>query len=294
MPILPEASRECTCPPLPGGRKRDTALRTWRPGFRRLVTMIVAGEVDGVIAYDLDRTARDPRDLEDLIDAVESRRPRVPVQSVTGSLRLANDADIAMARVMVAMANKSSRDTARRVSRKRQEQAANGAFGGGHRPYGYAADGMTVIDAEAAEIRRWAGMILSGVSLRHVAEDARERGVKTVRGAQWQASVIRDILTSRRVAGLAQHQGEVTGDAQWPAILPREQSEALWLLLLNPARRTTTGNTPRHLLSLIARCGACEAGRHRGHRDRAGPEGQQPVHLPRARHRARAPQGRAG
>ncbi len=82
------------------------------------------GPADGLIAADLDRTARDPRDLEDLIDVVESKVPRIPVESVSGSLKLANDADITMARVMVAVANKSSRDTSRRVSRTRLRQAA--------------------------------------------------------------------------------------------------------------------------------------------------------------------------
>jgi hypothetical protein len=44
-----------------------------------------------LLALDLDRIARDPRDLEDLIDVVESHTPHVPVESVTGSLRLANE-----------------------------------------------------------------------------------------------------------------------------------------------------------------------------------------------------------
>src|ERR1039457_489548 len=107
---------------LPDGR---TELRTVRPGFRSAVAMLADGRADGLIAYDLDRTVRDPRDLEDLIDVVESSRPRIPVESVTGSLRLASDADITMARVMVAVANKSSRDTARRVARARLRLAAS-------------------------------------------------------------------------------------------------------------------------------------------------------------------------
>ncbi|MBA2772736.1 MAG: recombinase family protein, partial [Nocardioidaceae bacterium] len=81
---------------LPDG---STALRVLRPGFRRLLELLTLGQVDGMIAYDLDRVARDPRDLEDLIDVVE--QTRAPVESVSGSLRLANDSDITMARVMV-------------------------------------------------------------------------------------------------------------------------------------------------------------------------------------------------
>src|SRR3954463_5738500 len=58
---------------LPDG---STALRTLRPGFRSILDKLASGECDGLLAYDLDRTARDPRDLEDLIDIVESKTPR--------------------------------------------------------------------------------------------------------------------------------------------------------------------------------------------------------------------------
>ena len=44
-----------------------------------------------------------------------ARAPGIEIRSVSGSLRLDNDGDITMARVLVTMANKSSRDTSRRV-----------------------------------------------------------------------------------------------------------------------------------------------------------------------------------
>lgn len=143
--------------PLADGR---TELRTVRPGFRTALDKLATGTRDGLLVYDLDRTARDPRDLEDLIDVVEMRHPRVPVDSVTGSLRLATDADITMARVMVAVANKASRDTARRVARKHVELASQGKPGGG----GFRGDGFTAsyehIPVEAAIIREIAARIL--------------------------------------------------------------------------------------------------------------------------------------
>ncbi|HEX7163231.1 MAG TPA: recombinase family protein [Trebonia sp.] len=253
-------SRQCTCPPMPRGQKRRTVLRTWRPAFRRLLEMIESGDCDGLVCYDLDRAARDPRDLEDLIDAVTAHG--IPVVSVTGSLRLANDADIAMARVMVAMAYKSSADTARRVSRKRRENITTGRYGGGTRGYGFTlpAPGLgevpAVVEHEAAEIRNWANQILAGVSMRQVAADTRARNVPTVSGAQWQQSTIRDILLAPRVAGLAKSGGSLY-DAPHDAILEREVWEALRVYLTNPARKSMTGNVPKHLLSMIAKCGVC-------------------------------------
>src|SRR5258707_1837796 len=136
--------------PLPDGRAE---LRTVRPGFRRALAMLADGRADGLIALDLDRAMRDPRDLEDLIDLVEQSSPRIPVESVSGSLRLANDADITLARVMCAVANKASRDTARRVAAARRHRAEAGQYSaGGPRPFGFDRDGVSVNPAEAAEI----------------------------------------------------------------------------------------------------------------------------------------------
>jgi site-specific DNA recombinase len=240
---------------LPDGGK---GLRVVRPGFREALDLLQSGRCDGLLALDLDRIARDPRDLEDLIDVVESRTPRIPVESVTGSLRLANDADVTMARVMVAIAKKSSRDTARRVSRARLRQAEEGRpRHGGKRPFGYEPGGLVVRDIEATEIRRAADAILAGVSLRQVTADLRRRGVPTVTGVPWTPAAVRDILLRPRNAGLVVHAGSILEGvtAAWQPILPRETWEAVAAVLTDPNRRTSPGNTPRWLGSLIYRCG---------------------------------------
>jgi site-specific DNA recombinase len=240
---------------LPDGRK---VQRVVRPGFRRALELLQSGQADGLLALDLDRTARDPRDLEDLIDIVESRRPHVPVESVTGSLRLANDADITMARVLVAMANKSSRDTARRVSRARLRQAEEGRpRHGGRRPFGYEDGGLVVRESEAAEIRKAKDAFLAGVSLRQVTADLRRRNVPTVTGVSWTSVAWKDVLLRPRNAGLVVHRGEILEGvtAAWLAILPRDTWEAMVAVLTDPNRRTSPGNTPRWLGSLIYRCG---------------------------------------
>src|SRR5260221_383344 len=66
--------------------------------------------------------------MEDLIDLAGRSWPSVPVQSVTGSLRLANDAGITLAGVMCAVANKASRGTARRAAAARRHQAEAGLY----------------------------------------------------------------------------------------------------------------------------------------------------------------------
>jgi site-specific DNA recombinase len=208
---------------LPDG---STALRVVRPGFRRLLELLSLGQVDGLIAYDLDRVARDPRDLEDLIDVVE--QARVPVESVTGSLRLANDSDITMARVMVAVANKSSRDSSRRIARKHEQLAQEGKYGGGGaRRYGFEPDGVTHVPAEADAIRWAAQRVIDGASLKQTCRELDARGVPTVRGGKWTSTALRDILRGPRVAGLRVHRGESVGSAAWAPILDMDTWQAV-------------------------------------------------------------------
>lgn len=233
---------------LPDGRKE---LRVVRPAWRSVLDDLASGAADALVALDLDRVARDPRDLEDLIDVVESATPRIPVESVTGSLRLASDADITMARVMVAVNNKSSRDTARRVAAARQRKVADGSYGGGRRPFGYESDGTTVREAEAEETRRAAEAVVAGGSLNAVIAGLRERNVATVTGAEWCTATLRDILKRPRSAGIAVYQGKEIGRARWPAILDESTWRAVVAVLKDPARRTSPGNQPRWLGSLI-------------------------------------------
>lgn len=247
---------------LPNGR---VEYRTVRPGFRASLDLLAAGTHDGFLAVDLDRTVRDPRDLEDMIDVVEEHQ--VPVESVTGSLRLANDADITMARVMVAVANKESRDKARRVSAARQRQAMAGEFGGGSRRYGFEADGVTVRPAEATVIAECSQRLVQGASLRSMALDLRDRRVPTLTGANWNPGTLRTILLRPRNAGRMIYRGEEIGDAPWAPIVPLETFRAIQRILADPDRRTGPGPAPKWLGTNIYLCGICKPPPHGGEDD---------------------------
>lgn len=248
---------------LPNGQ---TELRTVRPKFRRALDILGQGSVTRFHAYDLDRTVRDPRDLEDLIDVVEGSSPRVVCESVTGSLRLANDSDITMARVLCAMNNKSSRDTARRVSRARLQQAEEGRFGGGPRRYGWEADGVTVRPEEARVIVRCAEAAHLGVSLREIARDLHADGFTTAEGHRWTGEAVRDMLLRPRNAGLLVHRpggggpkhyrpDEVVGTLPGDPIIEAELFWSVVHKLTDPGRRTNqVGSTPMWLGSKIYLC----------------------------------------
>ncbi len=263
----------------PDGRVK---LRVFRPGFRSILGDLMTGRAGAMLAEDLDRACRDPRDLEDLIDACAERG--ASARSLSGSLTLTGggtDGEISMARTMVMVANKESRDKARRVGEQRQRTAEGGAYGGGRRPFGYRPDPdapkyhktLIIVPAEAAVIREAARAVLArdgdpkaGDSLKGIARGLRERGVLTVTGAAWTAETLRDVLLKPAVAGLAAHKRSATGEnpdglhaASWDAILTRDEWERVCEILRDPGRRTNTGTAARWLGSGIYLCSVCQA-----------------------------------
>jgi hypothetical protein len=99
---------------------------------------------------------------------------------------------------------------------------------------------------------------LRGESLRSIAIDWNERGVKTVGGGMWQGSMIRRVLMSPRIAGLKEHRGEIVGNAKWPAIIDRATHDRLVGLLKDESRRPANYGRPRvYPLAGLLRCGSC-------------------------------------
>lgn len=189
---------------LPNGR---SVWRVYRPEFRRMLADYEDGKIDGIIFYDIDRLARQPRDLEDLIDLVEYYKR--PVETVTGNIDLRTSNGRAMARVLVAMANKSSEDTARRVARARLQIAQEGRGGfamSSKRRFGSHEDG-TLNEPEAKVVRAAAKRFMAGASWTGLVKFFTDSGVSPVLARAWTMVSIRQILLSPATAGIAIYNG---------------------------------------------------------------------------------------
>lgn len=233
---------------LPSG---DKIKRVIRPGFTRLVERLKAGASRAVVALDLDRLVRDPRDLEDFIDVCQATGANA--RSLSGSLNFTDggtDGEITMARIMVAVANKASSDMSRRQKIAQARKAKLGEWRGGPRPYGREVDGITIHEPEAAIIRAACRRVLADppVPLRSQCRTLNEQGHRTVAGCKFQAPDFRDMLLRPSNAGLRlDADGSVIREDPERAIIPREQWEAMRDKLTDPGRCVTPGPANKYL-----------------------------------------------
>lgn len=227
-----------------------------RPGYAALLDDIRAGRAGAVLAWHTDRLHRSPVELEAYITVCEPHS--VPTQTVkAGPLDLSTPSGRMIARQLGAVARFEVEHMQERAQRAKLQAATNGVWKGGRRPYGYEADGVTVRESEAGEIRAATEAVLAGRSLASLAKDWNTRGLHTSTGAEWTYGALRRVLIRPRNAGLMEHRGEEVGLAVWPALVSEDTWRAVRAILTDPTRRTTPGNERRWLMSGLALCGVC-------------------------------------
>ncbi|MEU6635426.1 recombinase family protein [Streptomyces rochei] len=239
-----------------------------RDEFELMLRDLRAGLIDGIVAYDLDRLARQPRDLERLIE-IYDERPRLEFATVTNDINIGTPDGRTMARIMVAFANKSSHDASRRIKRKHLELAQQGKDSGGPAPYGWRKDDRTKVDPEAAKaIREAQREILAGVRIGTIRTRWQEQGLGNPReGTKRMAHHhVEHILTNPRLVGYRTYHGEILyGEdgqpviGEWESINTLEEWEAVRAAVEErKQKRPGTSLARKYLLSGIARCGLCK------------------------------------
>lgn len=114
---------------------------------------------------------------------------------------------------------------------------------------------MSLVPAEAAELRRIAAARLAGASWRSEVLRLDVAGVVSTTGRPWTIGTLRRTITSPYVAGLRAYKGEVVGPAAWPPILDRET----WDQLRADKAASHPGRpfVPKYLLSGLLTCSSC-------------------------------------
>jgi DNA invertase Pin-like site-specific DNA recombinase len=228
-----------------------------RKGYEAALAMLSDHRATMLVAWHVDRITRQPKELEALIDLIESTRAKVATVTA-GEYDLSTSAGRMAARIVGAVARGESEHKSERAKSKHRELAERGlGRGGGRRPYGYSADGEKLVDSEARVLRRCAERILDGETLHAVIADLNRREVPTTTGAPWSTTVLRRMLLAPRLAGLRAHNGERPVKASWSPILSERDHERLVLVLTDPRRRTTSETPQRYLLTGLVACGRC-------------------------------------
>lgn len=121
-----------------------------RPGYDRMVADYEAGMFDAIVCWDLDRLTRQPRQLEDWIDAARTRG--LLLKSVSGDVDLTNENGLLIAGIKIQVARAEVVRKGKRQSAAQKQRARMGRAPKGMRPLGYAING-DVIPEEAEAVR---------------------------------------------------------------------------------------------------------------------------------------------
>lgn len=229
-----------------------------RPAYDRMTEDYKRGRFEALVCWDLDRLTRQPRQLEDWIDAAEQRG--LLIVTANGEADLTTDAGIMFAGIKAQVARAEVRRKGARQSRAQRQRAQMGRPPKGVRLTGYTLNGE-IIPTEADLVRRIFGRFTAGDSLRNIADTLTEEEVPTRSGStRWSSSSISTILRNARYAGRSTFMGEETGTpGTWPALVTAETFDAAQSILNDPRRKTNHRGTDRRWLgSGVYLCGHCD------------------------------------
>lgn len=228
-----------------------------RPQYDVMVKAYQADQFDAVVCWDLDRLTRQPRQLEDWVDAAEGRG--LILVTANGEADLSTDGGRMYARIKAAVAKAEVERKSARQQRAALQRSELGRPPLGVRLTGYTPKGDLVEDE--AELVRWMfRTFAAGNSLKGIARTLNERGHTTRHGGPWVSSSVATILRNPRYAGRAVYQGKATGrEGGWEPLVDGATFDLIQSKLADPRRKTSKVGTDRkHLGSTLFRCGVCD------------------------------------
>jgi site-specific DNA recombinase len=244
-----------------------------RDGFASLIAAIEAGQVDVVIVRDIDRLTRNLTDWNAFEKACV--RHGVTLSPYTGGdLDLSTPEGAYYGGMETLRAKRESAVKSVRVREAAERNARAGKrSGGGYRWFGYvrvyADPGETnpkrrrivredLHPVEAEALREAARRVLDfGEPVSAILKDWTARGIMPVAAPAWSIRSLVYTLTSPRIAGLREWQGEMYPATGWPAIIDADTHERLAKLFADPARRQHLVRRQQRLLGGIPRCHLC-------------------------------------
>jgi site-specific DNA recombinase len=188
-------------------------------------------EFDGVVAWKLDRLARNMFGLNDLFQWAKTNSKTVV--SITESMDLSTTVGVMVAQILAGVAQMELEAIQARQSGSQAHLRQVGRWPGGNPPYGYRVvkngNGYKLdLDPETAPVVTMiVGRILDGNTMASVCRELTAAGVKAPKGGQWQISSMRHLLRSPALRGHRVHNGQVVlGDDGKPVAFGPELLDA--------------------------------------------------------------------
>ena len=143
-----------------------------RPALRRLLEDVVAGRVDQIVVYKIDRLTRSLADFAKLVERLDGAG--ASFVSVTQSFNTATSMGRLTLNVLLSFAQFEREVTAERIRDKIAASKAKGMWMGGLVPFGFASEGrmLRIREDEAAVVREIFALHLELGSARAVHEEA--------------------------------------------------------------------------------------------------------------------------
>ena len=212
--------------------------------------------VDAVVVWKIDRSFPNLKDAAAFVALC--REHGVAFVSTAEGVDTSAPSGEVVFELFASMAALESRTKSDRITAWHGERAERGLpGGGGHRPFGYEADKVTVRPDEAALIRDAADRVVHGASLRSIVKGWHDQGITTTVGKPWTTNSLRRLLISPRIAGMRERNGVVVAEGAWDEIIDMETHERVRAQLLAP--RTSSSGARSYLLTGIATCSLCGA-----------------------------------
>jgi DNA invertase Pin-like site-specific DNA recombinase len=234
----------------------------YRPQWDRLLADIKAGKIDAIVVWNQDRGWRMMSEFESLRPQLEPLGVRLATTNI-GVIDFRNADDIFRAQVSTAMSEMEIAKMRVRIQRAARQKAERGAPNWS-RAFGYAGTSREPDPVTAPLVAKAYRDILAGVSLSAICRDWNARGVTTVNGKPWTASLLTKFLRKPRNAGLRTYKDNPYGPTNREAVvgkgdwLPLVKEATFWAaqrVLDAPGRAPGRKAVRRHLLTGVARCG---------------------------------------
>lgn len=230
-----------------------------RPQYERMVEDFKLGKFNALVCYDLDRLTRQPRQLEDWIEAAEDRG--LLLVTANGEADLTTDGGRMFARIKASVARAEVERKSARQIRAAQQRADRGKAPGGPRLFGFDAVGIPD-PVEAPIVERLFSLFAAGESLKGLSA-AYSLSPSTIRtmltNPRYAGRAVRSLRTGTAPSGRTQYRRVTTGKpGEWKPLVSEALYDAVQARLNDPRRITNREGTNRkHLGSGLYLCGIC-------------------------------------